>query len=62
MNRQLLTFTARFYGSDESQEFESLSRSDAFGMATRYAAENGLMLQTISQVNDADTDGENDCG
>jgi hypothetical protein len=47
--RELLTFTARFYGTPETQEFESLSRGDAFLMAQRYAAEHDLIVEAVSQ-------------
>lgn len=59
--RQLDTYTARFMGTDETQEFESLSRSDAYGMAIRYAFKNDLIVTGVSrEVNDVDF-GRNDC-
>ena len=58
MSQKLKTFTARFYGASETQEFESLSRGDAFKMAQRYGAERDLIVEAVSQEIDIE---ENDC-
>ena len=61
MNRTLNTYTARFVGTEETQEFESLSYDDALRMAIRYSVKNNLIVAGVSRELRDDEFGANDC-